>query len=165
MEKLVEASQAGVEIKMHIRGICCLRPGIEGYTENIRIDAILGRHLEHSRIYVFGQGERQRIFMGSGDLLNRNTRRRVEIFAEPKSAEVREHLLYIMEMQERDNQQCWLMQPDGTYRKIKPAEGEIRVSSQDMLAAHFMKDDPVQPTPEPKTRKRGLLARLFGLGE
>ena len=165
MEKLVEASQAGVEIKLHIRGICCLRPGMEGYTENIRIDAILGRHLEHSRIYVFGQGERQRIFMGSGDLLNRNTRRRVEIFAEPKSAEVREHLLYIMEMQERDNQQCWLMQPDGTYRKIKPAEGEIRVSSQDMLAAHFMKDDPVQPTPEPKTRKRGLLARLFGLGE
>ncbi|MGN1031678.1 MAG: polyphosphate kinase 1 [Butyricicoccaceae bacterium] len=166
MEKLVEASQAGVEIKMHIRGICCLRPGVEGYTENIQIDAILGRHLEHSRIYVFGQGDRQRIFMGSGDLLNRNTRRRVEIFAEPKSEAVRQELLYIIEMQEKDNQQCWLMQPDGTYHKKNPEEGELKISSQDVLAEHFMKDDPVEPIvqPDPAPKKRGLLARLFGFG-
>lgn len=163
MEKLVEASQAGVEIKLHIRGICCLRPGIEGYTENIRIDAILGRHLEHSRIYVFGLGERQRIFMGSGDLLNRNTRRRVEIFAEPKSAEVREHLLYIMEMQERDNQQSWLMQPDGTYQKIEPAEGEAKVNSQDMLADHFMKEEePLPVASVPRKKRHRFLAKLFG---
>ena len=79
MEKLIEASQAGVKIEMVIRGICCLCPGVEGYSDNIRIKSIVGRYLEHSRIFIFGADEdTQRIFMGSGDLLNRNTRRRVE---------------------------------------------------------------------------------------
>lgn len=88
MEKLIEASQAGVKIEMVIRGICCLCPGVEGYSDNIRIKSIVGRYLEHSRIFIFGADEdTQRIFMGSGDLLNRNTRRRVEVFTEVKSAD------------------------------------------------------------------------------
>ena len=90
MEKLIEASQAGVKIEMVIRGICCLCPGVEGYSDNIRIKSIVGRYLEHSRIFIFGADEdTQRIFMGSGDLLNRNTRRRVEVFTEVKSADAR----------------------------------------------------------------------------
>lgn len=140
MKKMVEASQAGVEIHLYIRGICCLRPGIEGYTEHITIRALLGRYLEHSRIFVFGEGERQRIFFGSGDLLNRNTQRRVEIFAEPQSPEIRKQLLYIIETLEQDNCQSWLMQPDGTYQRVERKEGERSINSQMMLYDYFTHD-------------------------
>lgn len=153
MEKMVEASQAGVEIHLYVRGICCLRPGIEGYTENITIRALLGRYLEHSRIFVFGEGERQRIFLGSGDLLNRNTRRRVEVFAEPKSQTVREQLLHILEMLEKDNCQSWLMQPDGTYHRVQQAEGETSINCQMRLYDYFTKyADPIKPQPR-RTQK------------
>ncbi len=137
MEKMVEASQAGVEIHLYVRGICCLRPGIPGSTENITIHAIIGRYLEHSRIFVFGEGERQRIYLGSGDLLNRNTQRRVEIFVEPKSKEIRKQLLYIMKTQETDNSQSWLMKPDGTYERVACQEGERPVNSQMKLYDYF----------------------------
>ena len=140
MEKMVEASQAGVEIHMYIRGICCLRPGIPGQTDNITIRALLGRYLEHSRIFVFGEGERQRIYIGSGDLLNRNTQRRVEIFAEPKSARIRQQLLYILDTLEHDNSQSWLMQPDGTYQRVLCAQGEHVVNSQMKLFDYFTRE-------------------------
>lgn len=140
MEKMVEASQAGVEIHMYIRGICCLRPGIEGQTDHITIRALLGRYLEHSRIFVFGEGDRQRIYMGSGDLLNRNTQRRVEIFAEPKSEKIRSQLLYILDTLEHDNSQSWLMQPDGTYQRVPCAEGERPVNSQMKLFDYFTRE-------------------------
>ncbi len=117
MEKLIEASQAGVKVEMVIRGICCLCPGIEGYTENIKIKSIVGRYLEHSRIFLFGTGEEQRIFIGSGDLLNRNTRRRVEVFAEIKSAPARRDILHLVDTIRMDNQNSWLMLPDGSYRR------------------------------------------------
>lgn len=117
MEKLIEASQAGVRIEMVIRGICCLCPGIEGYTDNIRVKSIVGRYLEHSRIFIFGEGDEQRIFMGSGDLLNRNTRRRVEVFAEIKSADARRDILCLVDAIRMDNQNSWQMLPDGSYIK------------------------------------------------
>ena len=154
MEKMVEASQAGVEIHLYVRGICCLRPGIKGYTETITVRALLGRYLEHSRIFVFGEGERQRIFLGSGDLLNRNTRRRVEIFAEPKSQAVREQLLHILAMTEADNCQSWLMQPDGTYQRVQRAEGEPCVNSQMELYDYFtIHANPVLPQQTPENQK------------
>lgn len=154
MEKMVEASQAGVEIHLYVRGICCLRPGINGYTETITVRALLGRYLEHSRIFVFGEGERQRIFLGSGDLLNRNTRRRVEIFAEPKSQAVRGQLLYILAMTEADNCQSWLMQPDGTYQRVQRAEGEPCVNSQMELYDYFtIHANPVLPQQTPENQK------------
>ncbi len=181
MEKMVEASQAGVEIHLYIRGICCLRPGVPGYTDNITIHALIGRFLEHSRIFIFGEGERQRIYLGSGDLLNRNTSRRVEIFAEPKSEEIRGQLLHIMELLEKDNKQSWLMQPDGTYERVPYSEGERRISSQMELYEYFNRDSsetapprqqqPVIPpelkeqeeAPEEKTGFFGrLFRRLFG---
>lgn len=117
MEKLIEASQAGVRIEMVIRGICCLCPGIKGYTDNIRVKSIVGRYLEHSRIFIFGEGDEQRIFMGSGDLLNRNTRRRVEVFAEVKSADARRDILCLVDAIRLDNQNSWQMLPDGSYIK------------------------------------------------
>lgn len=154
MEKMVEASQAGVEIHLYVRGICCLRPGIKGYTETITVRALLGRYLEHSRIFVFGEGERQRIFLGSGDLLNRNTRRRVEIFAEPKSQAVRGQLLHILAMTEADNCQSWLMQPDGTYQRVQRAEGEPCVNSQMELYDYFtIHANPVLPQQTPENQK------------
>lgn len=154
MEKMVEASQAGVEIHLYVRGICCLRPGIKGYTDTITVRALLGRYLEHSRIFVFGEGERQRIFLGSGDLLNRNTRRRVEIFAEPKSQAVREQLLHILAMTEADNCQSWLMQPNGTYQRVQRAEGEPCVNSQMELYDYFtIHANPVLPQQTPENQK------------
>lgn len=137
MERLVEASQTGVKIHLYVRGICCLRPGIEGYTDNITIHAIIGRYLEHSRIYVFGTGERQVIYLGSGDLLNRNTQRRVEIFAQPKSKTVRDQLLHIIDTQEKDNVQSWLMKSDGSYERVVCQDPKTRMSSQDELYDFF----------------------------
>ena len=118
MEKLIEASQAGVKVEMVIRGICCLCPGIEGFTDNIHIKSIVGRYLEHSRIFIFGADEdTQRIFMGSGDLLNRNTRRRVEVFTEVKSGAARRDIKRVVEAIRMDNQNSWQMLPDGSYLK------------------------------------------------
>ena len=117
MEKLIEASQAGVKVEMVIRGICCLCPGIPGYTDNIRIKSIVGRYLEHSRIFIFGTGEQQRIFMGSGDLLNRNTRRRVEVFAEVRDGDPRREILHLVDAIRMDNQNSLEMLSDGSYVK------------------------------------------------
>ena len=141
MEKMIEASQAGVEIHLYIRGICCLRPGIPGQTDNITIRALLGRYLEHSRIFIFGEGERQRIYLGSGDLLNRNTQRRVEIFAEPKAPHIRKQLLYLMEMMEKDNTHSWLMKPDGSYERVKCGEEDQKINSQMNLFDYFAQEE------------------------
>ena len=89
MQKLIECSQAGVQVELFIRGICCLRPGIEAMTDNIVVESVVGRWLEHSRIYKFGTGKDERLFIGSGDLLNRNLERRVEAFVEVTTPETR----------------------------------------------------------------------------
>lgn len=142
MEKLVEASQAGVSVSLYVRGICCLRPGIWGYTDHIEIRAIIGRYLEHERIFLFGEGERQEIFLGSGDLLSRNTRRRVELFVAPKSAHVRAQLRHIMELQQKDTTNSWKMQPDGSYTRVAGDGQEKPVCAQEELRAYLQKQQP-----------------------
>ena len=117
-----------------MRGICCLKPGVEGYTDNITIHSVVGRHLEHSRIFAFGQGAEQRIFVGSGDLLNRNTQHRVEVFIECTTPEVRQDVLYILQMLREDRERSWTMRPDGTYRREEIVPG---TSSQDRLYEYF----------------------------
>ncbi|MDO5331209.1 MAG: polyphosphate kinase 1 [Bacillota bacterium] len=124
MNKLVECSKAGVKIELFIRGICCLKPNLAGYTDNITAKSVIGRYLEHSRIYVFGEGADRKIFVGSGDLLNRNTQRRVEAFIRVTSKNVEEAVLEIMDAFRMDVDNSWIMQPDGTYMKMPIATGK-----------------------------------------
>lgn len=155
MEKLIEASQAGVKIEMVIRGICCLCPGVEGYSDNIRIKSIVGRYLEHSRIFIFGADENtQRIFMGSGDLLNRNTRRRVEVFTEVKSADARRDIKRLVDAIRMDNQNSWQMLADGSYLKDTSDHAEP-LDSHKYLHEYFEK-----PLELP-AKKHSLRERLF----
>ena len=155
MEKLIEASQAGVKVEMVIRGICCLCPGIPGYTDNIRIKSIVGRYLEHSRIFIFGTGEQQRIFMGSGDLLNRNTRRRVEVFAEVRDGDPRREILHLVDAIRMDNQNAWEMLSDGSYVKDNSDHAEP-LDSHTYLHHYFEKPFELPPA------KLSLKERLFG---
>ena len=160
MRALIAASQAGVRIELFVRGICCLRPGIPGYTDNITVKSVVGRYLEHSRIFAFGDQDDQRIFVGSGDLLNRNTQRRVEVFIECTSPELRTDVLYILEMLRQDSERCWTMQPDGTYERNPIVPG---TSSQDRLYEYFGTRI-VEKLPEipVKAGKGGWLQRLLG---
>lgn len=155
MEKLIEASQAGVKVEMVIRGICCLCPGVPGYTDNIRIKSIVGRYLEHSRIFIFGTGEQQRIFMGSGDLLNRNTRRRVEVFAEVRDGDPRREILHLVDAIRMDNQNSWEMLSDGSYVKDNSDHAEP-LDSHTYLHHYFEKPFELPPA------KLSLKERLFG---
>ena len=134
MEKLIECSQAGVKVELFIRGICSLRPGVPGLTDNITVTGVIGRWLEHSRIYSFGEGSEQRLFIGSGDLLNRNLERRVEAFIEAVTPDTREQLNTILDALRNDKEKSWLMQPDGTYIREEGGEG---TSSQEALYRYF----------------------------
>ena len=134
MEKLVECSQAGVNVELFIRGICCLRPGIPGKTENITVRSVVGRWLEHSRIYCFGEGEDERMFIGSGDLQNRNLERRVEAFAEIRTPETREQITEILNALRDDREKSRTMQSDGTYVREENGAG---TSSQERLYQYF----------------------------
>ena len=136
MDKLIECSQAGVRVELFIRGICSLRPGVPGYTDNITVVSVVGRWLEHSRIYSFGEGEDQRLFIGSGDLLNRNLERRVEAFMEAVTPDTREQLNEILDALRVDKEKGWQMQPDGTYVLEEGSEG---TSSQEALYRYFSK--------------------------
>ena len=134
MEKLIECSQAGVKIELFIRGICSLRPGVPGMTENVTVKGVIGRWLEHSRIYSFGEGEDQRLFIGSGDMLNRNLERRVEAFMEAVTPDTREQLNEILDALRNDREKSWLMFPDGNYIREQGGEG---TSSQEGLYRYF----------------------------
>ena len=136
MEKLIECSQAGVKVELFIRGICCLRPGIPGKTENITVKGVVGRWLEHSRIYCFGEGEDERLFIGSGDLLNRNLERRVEAFVEIRTPDTREQIHEILDALRDDREKSRTMQPDGTYLREPDGAG---TSSQERLYQYFSK--------------------------
>ena len=157
MAKLIECSRAGVSVELFIRGICCLRPGLPGCSERIRVRSVVGRYLEHSRIYVFGTGAEQRVFIGSGDLLNRNTQRRVEAFTEVRTPETRAQVLEVLEAIRRDDVKGWDMQPDGTYRK---AETPVGADSQERLFAYFAAQR-IDPLPPEKKKRRGLFSFLF----
>ena len=123
MEKLVEASCAGVRIDMVIRGICCLIPQVPGKTENIHVRSIVGRFLEHSRIYIFGCGERKKIYIASADFMTRNTVRRVEVAAPVYDQDIKARLLEMFRIMLKDNQQARQENGEGIYR-ILPTDEE-----------------------------------------
>lgn len=123
MEKLVEASCAGVRIDMVIRGICCLIPQVPGKTENIHVRSIVGRFLEHSRIYIFGSEGREKIYIASADFMTRNTLRRVEVAAPVYDEEIKARLLRMFHIMLQDNQQARQEDGEGIYR-ILPTDEE-----------------------------------------
>lgn len=118
IDKLIEASKAGVHIDLIVRGICCLKPGIKGVTDNINIISIVGRFLEHSRIYRFGTGEEEKIYISSADFMTRNTIRRVEVAAPIYDENVRKKIRHIFDVVLSDNVKGKRMLPDGTYADI-----------------------------------------------
>ena len=120
--KLIEASEAGVKIDMVIRGICCLRSGIEDLTDNIRIISIVGRFLEHSRIYIFGTETRARIYIASADFMTRNTTRRVEVAVPIEDVDLRARIQEMFITMLSDNVKAREQQPDGTYVCLTPEE-------------------------------------------
>ena len=149
MEKLIECSQAGVKVELFIRGICCLRPGVPGWTDHVTVSSVVGRWLEHSRIYSFGEGEEQRLFIGSGDLLNRNLERRVEAFAEAVTPDTREQLNTVLDALRNDREKASVMQPDGSYIR---AGNEPGTSSQEALYRYFSVRKVSLAEPEPELR-------------
>ena len=132
IDKLIEASEAGVKIDMVIRGICCLVPQVEGKTENIRVISIVGRFLEHSRIYIFGCGERARYYIASADFMTRNTVRRVEVAAPVQQQNLKERLQAMFDLMLRDNQKARHETADGSYLFVRMEDPDtVKVNSQE----------------------------------
>jgi len=119
IEELYSASQAGVDIDLVIRGICCLRPGVKGMSENIRVRSIVGRFLEHSRIYSFASGGEDKVYIGSSDIMQRNFDRRVEVLVPVLNAAARRYLTdTVLDAYLRDQANAWALMPDGSYERV-----------------------------------------------
>lgn len=129
--KLSQASMAGVQVRLLIRGISCMRPAVSGYTDNIEIRSIVGRYLEHPRIYIFGEGDDAQVFIGSADLMTRNTEKRVEVTSPIKDSLVKEKILAYMEDQWADNTKARIMTKHGSYDKVPVSDTDQLVNSQD----------------------------------
>jgi polyphosphate kinase len=133
IQALYRASQAGVEVKLIVRGICCLRPGIPGVSENIEVRSIIGRFLEHERIYAFLNGGSQEIYGSSADMMNRNMFRRVEVFFPIGSKKLQNRILRDLELYLSDNTHAWVLQPDGHYRRAERTDDQEPVQAQAQL--------------------------------
>jgi polyphosphate kinase len=127
---LYKASQAGVKIDMIVRGICCLRPGVEGISDHIRVMSVIGRFLEHSRIFYFTNGGQEEILIGSADWMPRNLDARVEVVTPIEEPKIVQELKQILDITLADNRQAWDMQPDGTYIQRSPQPDEPELSCQ-----------------------------------
>jgi polyphosphate kinase len=128
---LYEASKAGVQIDLVVRGMCSLRPGLADLSENIRVVSVIGRFLEHSRIFWFGNGGQDELFLGSADWMPRNLDRRVEAVAPVEDAKLRQQLQHLIELYLQDST-AWHMQSDGTFLQIQP-EDEGMVSQKILM--------------------------------
>jgi polyphosphate kinase len=138
IELFYQASQAGVRVDMIIRGICCLRPGLEGVSENIRVISIVGRFLEHARAYAFHDGSEtedgdEKVYLSSADLMQRNLDRRVETLFPLRERRHREKVRNILDLQLADTANAWELRPDGTSKRLHPSEGETPFDSQAAL--------------------------------
>ena len=152
IDKLIEASQAGVKIDLIVRGVCCLTGGVPGLTDNIRVVSIVGRYLEHARIYIFGEGERRKVYLSSADFMTRNTTRRVEVAAPVDDPALRAHLEQMFADELRDTAKGRLQQPDGSYIR---AEGEPFNSQEhfcDQAASGAWALPGLAPGPKPAAR-------------
>jgi polyphosphate kinase len=130
---LKDASQAGVTIKLNVRGTCCLVPGIKGVTDNIEIRSVIGRFLEHGRVYIFGRGDQQKIYLASADLMTRNTERRMEIGIPIEDPEIKTILYRYVELYMKDNVKARRLNTDGTYSRIATKKDDEKIHAQAML--------------------------------
>lgn len=130
---LYRASQAGVEIDLIVRGVCCLRPGIEGVSERIRVRSIVGRFLEHSRAFYFANGGEGSLYMGSADWMQRNLTRRVEVVFPAEDKDVKKKVLQVLDLCLRDNVKARELEPNGTYHYMRRKAGQRRVNMQEKL--------------------------------
>ena len=135
IQALYEASQAGVRIDLNVRGICCLRPGVEGVSENITVRSVVGRFLEHSRVYAFRRGEETRVLMGSADLMPRNLDSRVELVAPVEDPALKAELLDVVERCLADDVNSWELGSDGTWTR-RTAGDEPRRAQDELMARH-----------------------------
>ena len=133
IDKLAEASQAGVKIEMIVRGICCLIPGVKGYTENMKVVSIVGRFLEHSRIYRFGTREREKVYIGSADFMTRNTIRRVEVAVPILDKQIQSRLDHMFEMMMNDDEKGKELIRKGIY--VSRELNEVKMDSQELFYA------------------------------
>lgn len=156
IDKLIECSQAGVQVELCLRGICCLSPGIPGKTNHIRIFSIVGDLLEHSRILAFGPPGEERLFIGSGDLLNRNLTRRVEVYTPILDEPSRHELLAFIQLLRQDSAKARQMAADGSY--ALPSAPLPRQSSQALIAERIAKQNQLPP---PAATSPTLLQHLW----
>ena len=133
IEELYLASQAGVKIEMVVRGICCLKPGLEGISENIRVVSLVGRFLEHARAFAFGEGEDEKIYLGTADLMQRNLDRRVEQLFPLREARHRQKVRCLLDLQLADTTNAWELNAGGTHTRLCPREGDESLDSQVLL--------------------------------
>jgi polyphosphate kinase len=142
---LYGASQAGVKVDLIVRGICCLRAGVKGVSDNIRVISIVGRFLEHSRIYYFRNGGTEEVYLSSGDWMPRNLSRRVETMFPIEDASLRRRVVDILDAKLRDNVKARELQPSGTYRRLKPRRGQARLHSQEWFLARSLEENAPEP--------------------
>ena len=133
IEKIIEASQAGVRVELIVRGICCLKPGVKGFTDNVTVVSVVGRFLEHSRIYRFGQGEQARVYISSADFMTRNTTRRVEVAAPVYNQTLKNRLIYIFDTIMQDDEKGKAQNRDGMYEDRQLHEQKL--NSQELFYA------------------------------
>jgi polyphosphate kinase len=136
IQALYEASQAGVPVDLNVRGVCCLRPGVPGVSENIRVVSIVDRFLEHSRIYAFQRGAETRVLTGSADLMPRNLDSRVELVAPIEEETLKAELLDVLERCFADNTNAWELDTDGVWTRLSPPEGERRSVQEELRERH-----------------------------
>ena len=156
IKKVSEASCAGVRVDLIVRGICCILPGVPGFTENVRVMSVVGRYLEHPRIFSFGTGKEQKIYIGSADMMTRNTEKRVEVACPVLDGQIRRQINHDLKIMLSDNVKARIMQKDGTY--MKRTGGIKAVDSQ----AVFM-EEAQHGSREEDQRGRGLLAFFLSL--
>ena len=147
IQKVSEASNAGVRVDLIVRGICCILPGVKGYTENLRVTSIVGRYLEHPRIFLFGTGADQKIYIGSADMMTRNTEKRVEVACPVYDETIRKQLTHMLKIMLADNVKARELKSDGKY--YMKEKGTSKVKSQE----YFMREAITVRHPEGRTKQ------------
>lgn len=173
IEKMAEASRNGIKVDLVVRGICCIVPGIKGETENVRVISILGRYLEHARIYQFGKGERSDVYIASADFMTRNTERRVEIALPILDKDIKNYMLEFLDNQFRDTVNATELQSDRNYKYIEGEKFDSHLYYMEITPSYLYRPSVVREEkiqndntskieiPEDKETKKGIFARIL----